>query len=147
MQNSQPAKESIMSSHVSSPAKYRFEDRILFVIVPSMLLVILMKAGLDHFHLRPAGAWAVLCAAVASWPFIAYVFCAGFYLADEKDEFQRSLFVQAILWGLGVAACVAVFWFMLGTFIHVPRMNIFSGEILFVAGMVVSGAVNRWRYR
>lgn len=136
-----------MSPYVSSPARYRFEDRFLFFILPLMLLVVMMKIGLDHFHLHPAGAWAVLCAAVASSPFIAMIFSVGFYLAEEKDEFQRTLFVQAILWGFGVTACVAVFWLMLGTFIHVPHMNFVLGEILFIAGMAVSGAVARWRYR
>jgi hypothetical protein len=136
-----------MGTHVSSPARYRAEDRIGFVFVPLVFLVLIMLFSLSHFHLHPAGAWAVLCATVAASPMIAMIFIVGFYLAEEKDEFQRSLFVQAILWGLGVTACVASYWLALGTFIHVPRMNLLSGEFLFLAGVVVSGAVARWRYK
>ena len=136
-----------MGVHVSSPARYRAEDRVLFVFVPLVLLFLIMQFSLSHFHLHPAGVLAVLCAAVGAAPMIAAIFIVGLYLAEEKDEFQRSLFVQAILWGLGVAACATVFWFALGTFIHIPHMNFVLGEFLFLAGMVISGAVSRWRYR
>ncbi|MGB0082989.1 MAG: hypothetical protein WBP90_15800 [Terracidiphilus sp.] len=136
-----------MSPYVSSPARYRFEDRVLFFFLPSIFLFLILRVSLDHFHLHPTGVWAVLCAAVASLPFIAVIFSVGFYLAEEKDEFQKSLFVQSILWGFGVTAGVAVLWFTLGTFIHVPRMNFVSGAVLFDLAFLVSFWVNRWRYR
>src|SRR5579862_8594941 len=117
-----------MGVHVSSPARYRAEDRVLFVFVSLVLLFLIMKFSLSHFYLHPAGVLAVLCAAVGAAPMIAAIFIVGLYLAEEKDEFQRSLFVQAILWGLGVAACATVFWFALGTFIHIPHMNFVLGE-------------------
>jgi hypothetical protein len=136
-----------MSPHVSSPARYRFEDRIAFVFVPLVLLFLVMQFSLSHFHLHPVGVLAVLCAVVGASPVIAVIFSVGLYLAEEKDEFQRSLFVQSILWGLGVTACAATFWLSLGMFIHVPQMSFFSGEFLFLAGMAISGAVSRWRYK
>jgi len=80
-------------------------------------------------------------------PMIAMILNIGLYLAEEKDEFQKSLFVQSILWGLGVTACVATSWLALGMFIHVPHMNFVLGEFLFLAGMIISGAVTRWRYK
>ncbi|MGB7267003.1 MAG: hypothetical protein WBC92_15920 [Terracidiphilus sp.] len=136
-----------MGPHVSSPARYRLEDRILFVFVPLVFLFLIMQFSLSHFHLHPKGVWAVLCGAVASLPFIAAIFSAGLYLAEEKDEFQQSLCVQAILWGFGVTACVALVWLALGMFIHVPQMNFVSGVFLFELVFVVSFWVARWRYR
>jgi hypothetical protein len=136
-----------MSPHVGSPARYRFEDRFLFVIVPLYVLVVMMYFSLSHFHLHPTRIWAVLCAAVLSSPGIGFIFCIGLYLSEEKDEFQRALLVQSILWALGVTICVALFWFALGTFIQVPRMKFASEQFLFVMVYLVSLWVARWRYR
>jgi hypothetical protein len=136
-----------MDPQVGSPARYRFEDRVLFLFVPLVFLVVLLQFSLGHFHLHPTRIWAVLYAAAVSSPVIAYIFSLGLYLSEEKDEFQRALLVQSILWGVGVTACVAFFWFALGTFTHVPHLNFLSGEILFLLAFVASFWVNRWRYR
>jgi len=136
-----------MNPHVSSPARNRFEDRLLFVFVPLVFLVLVMLFSLSYFHLHPTGICAVLYAALLSSPVIAGIFSLGLYLSEEKDEFQRALLVQAILWALGVTICVAFVWIALGTFLHVPHMNFLSGEILFVLAFAVSFWVMRWRYR
>jgi predicted MFS family arabinose efflux permease len=136
-----------MSPHVSSPARYRAEDRVLFVFAPLIFLVLVMLGALSHFHWHPAGVLAVLCAAVLASPFVAMIVIVGLYLAEEKDEFQRSLFVRSILWGFGVTACVTVFWVTLGQFIRVPSINFWSGGILFNLGFLISFWVARWRYR
>jgi hypothetical protein len=126
---------------------YRFENRMLFVIVPLYVLVVILGISLSHFHLHPTRIWAVLCAALLSSPGIGFIFCFGLYLSEEKDEFQRTLLVQSILWALGVTICVGFFWFALGTFFHVPQMKFASDEILFAVVYAVSSLVTRWRYR
>ncbi len=136
-----------MNPHVSSPARNRLEDSILFICVPLIFLFLIMQFSLSHFHLHPTRIWAVLCAALSSSPFIAFLFSFGLYLSDEKDEFQRELLVQSILWSLGVTACVAFIWLAVGMFIQVPRMNFASGVFLFGLVFVVSLWAMRWRYR
>ena len=34
-------------------------------------------------------------------PIIGIIAVVGLYLAEEKDEFQRNLLIQSMLWGLG----------------------------------------------
>jgi len=136
-----------MSPRVSSPAMYRFEDRILFVVVPSIFLTLIMLISLSHFHVHPTRVWAVLCAIFVSSPVIAYILILGLYLSEEKDEFQRALLVQSILWGLGVTACAAFFWMVLGMYIQVPHMSFVSAVFLFFLVFTVSIWVTRWRYR
>jgi hypothetical protein len=144
MQNFQPAKESIMSPRVGSPAMYRYEDRMLFVVVPLFVLSVIMYFSLSHFHLHPTRIWAVLFAAFMSSPAVALIFSIGRYLSEEKDEFQRSLLVQSILWALGVTICADFFWMVLGTYMQIPRMK---DQFLFAMVFIVSFWVNRWRYR
>ena len=99
-----------MERRVSSPAKYRSEDRVLFILLPLFLAVGILAFSLSYFHLHPTGILAVLCAIIVSSPMIAFTFIIGLYLAEEKDEFQRSILVQSLLWSLGVTACGAFFW-------------------------------------
>ncbi len=136
-----------MSSHVGSPAMYRFENRLLFVVVPLYVLVVIAQISMSHFHLHPVRVWAVLCAVFMTSPVIGFMVCIGRYISEEKDEFQRTLLVQSILWGLGVSICMAVFWMVLGTYIQLPHTRFASDEFVFALVFLVSFWVNRWRYR
>ena len=137
-----------MNGCVGSPAQYRFQDRFLFFIVPLFVLdAILGYWGFHYHHLHPAGALAVLCAAVQSSPIIAFIVILGLYLAEEKDEFQKSILIQSMLWAIGVTLAVATFCGSLEKFSQGPRVDIASVQFLFFLVYIVALAVNRWRYR
>ena len=133
---------------VGSPARYRFEDRFLFFIVPLFVLTgILDIWGFHYHHLHPAGALAVLCAAVQSSPIIGFIVIIGLYLAEEKDEFQKSVLVQSMLWAIGATLAVTTFWGSMEKFSQAPHMDIASVQFLFFLVYIVALAANRWRYR
>ncbi len=137
-----------MNRRVGSPAKYRFEDRFLFFIVPLFVLDgILGFWGFHYHHLHPAGALAVLCATLQSSPIIAFILIIGLYLAEEKDEFQKSVLVQSMLWGVGVTLAVTTFWGSMEKYSQVPHMDISWVQLLFCAVLIIAIAANRWRYR
>lgn len=136
-----------MSPHVSSPARYRLEDRILFVFVPLVFLFLIMQFSLSHFHLHPAGVLAVVCATLASIPSIAGVIVFGLYMAEEKDEFQKSVLTSSLLWGIGATFAVTTFWGCMEQFGHARRMPVFWVQIAFILAFAVANAANRWRYR
>ncbi len=137
-----------MNGRVGSPAKYRFEDRFLFFIVPLFVLDgILGIWGFHYHHLHPAGALAVLCAALQSSPIIAFIVIIGLYLAEEKDEFQKSVLVQSMLWAIGATLAVTTFWGSMEKYSRVPPMDIAWVQFLFCAVMIIAIAANRWRYR
>jgi hypothetical protein len=137
-----------MNAHVGSPAKYRFEDRFLFFIVPLFVLDGILGIWEFHYHhFHPAGALAVLCATVQSLPIIAFIVIYGLYLADEKDEFQKSILVQSMLWAIGVTLAVATFCGSMEKYGQGPRVDIASVQFLFFLVYIVALAANRWRYR
>ncbi len=137
-----------MNVRVGSPAKYRFEDRCFFVVVPLFVLdAVLGIWGFHYYHLHPAGSLAVLCAAVQSSPIIAFILILGLYLAEEKDEFQKSVLAQSMLWAIGATLAVTTFWGSMEKFSQAPHMDIAWVQFLFCAVMIVAIAANRWRYR
>ena len=91
-----------MERQVSSPARFRFIDRFLFVVLPLFFLdLVLGWWGCHYHHLHLAGALAVVCAALQSLPIMVFIVIVGLYLAEETDDFQRALYVQSLLWGKG----------------------------------------------
>jgi hypothetical protein len=137
-----------MGPHVSSPARYRLEDRVLFIMVPMFFAFPFVLAIADHYHLRPTSdVLAVVCAALASLPFIAAVVIFGLYMAEEKDEFQKSVFTQSLLWGIGATFAVTSFWGCMEQFGHARHMPVFWVQVVFSIAFVIATAANRWRYR
>jgi hypothetical protein len=138
-----------MESRISSPARNRAEDRVLFIVIPLFVLdAILGIWGFHYHHLHPTGLFAYLCAFIATLPCFAYILVYGLYLAEEKDEFQHWLTVQSMLWGIGVTLSVTTFWGMLEKYDPtVSRMDISSVQFLFLCVAAVSLLVYRWRYR
>jgi len=51
------------------------------------------------------------------------IITVGLYLTEEKDEFQRNLLVQAMLWGLGGVMAVTSVWGMLESFTNIPHFE------------------------
>jgi hypothetical protein len=47
----------------------------------------------------------------------------GLYLEEEKDEFQRNMLVQALLWGLGGVFVFTSAWGSLETFTHIRHFQ------------------------
>ncbi|MGD1107902.1 MAG: hypothetical protein ABR865_12725 [Terracidiphilus sp.] len=137
-----------MNRRVGSPAKYRFEDRFLFFIVPLFVLDgVLGFWGFHYHHLHPAGALAVVCAALQSSPIIAFIVIIALYLAEENDEFQKSILVQSMLWAIGVTLAVATFCGSMEKYSQGPRVDIASVQFLFFIVMIIAIGANRWRYR
>jgi hypothetical protein len=137
-----------MERRISSPAKYRFEDRVLFFIVPLFPLVFILSFwGFHYYHIHLAGSLAYLCAFMTSLPILGFIVVYGLYLAEEKDEFQRAICVQSMLWGIGATLAVTTFWGSLEKIAPVPHMDISSVQFLFLVVMVIAQWLIRWSYR
>jgi hypothetical protein len=137
-----------MKPRISSPDRYRYEDRFLFIVVPLIFLDgILGFWGFHYHHLHVTGVLAYICAFLASLPILSFIVINGLYLAEEKDEFQRTLFVRSMLWGIGATLAVTTFWGSLEKFAQVPSMDIASVQFLFLLVMIVAQCADYWRYR
>jgi hypothetical protein len=136
-----------MKRHIASPAKYRAEDRVLFIGMPLLALNGILIWGFAHFHWHPAGLLAVACAVVFCLPAFALMAGIALYLREETDEFEKAVLAESLLWGAGITVTGIVFWIDLEQFAHVPKPDLIWVLILFVAALAVGRIVARWRYR
>jgi hypothetical protein len=137
-----------MERRLGNPAKKRFEDRFLFAILPLLFLdAVLGFWGFRYHHLHLPGVLGWLCAILQSLPFVGFFVFYGIYLAEEKDEFQRSVLVQSLLWGIGATLTVTTFWGSMEKFSEVPHMDVSLVQFVFVISYIIAGAVNKWRCR
>ena len=88
-----------------------------------------------------------MLAVLPAIPVIGIIVILGLYLMDEKDEFERSVLVQAILWATGVTLAFNTVHDALVNFLNFPPMPMFSLFTVFVAVWGLAQPLIRWRYR
>lgn len=98
-------------------------------------------------HRPPAGPLAYLLAALPGLPVVGVIWAMGAYVAEETDEFERSVVVQSMLWGVGVSLSAASVWGFVENFTSAPRIPLYAVFIVFCAAMGVAQPFIRRRYR
>jgi uncharacterized membrane protein len=124
------------------------EDRTLFILMPLLVANIALAVwGFGYRHLHPAGVLACLFAAVFVLPCVAFIAIFAFYLKEEQDEFQRDLWVQSLLWGIGATVTVTSFWGTLVEFEVAKGLKLMFVFPLFMLITCIARLVLRMRYR
>lgn len=118
-----------------------------FAVVMALYVVFLLVAVRVFTHYHPAGVLAWLLAILPSIPIIGVLIVVGLYLAEEKDEFQRMLLVQSMLWSIGGTLALTTVWGFLENFLHVPHFDLYLVFPLFWFLVGVSTPILRARYR
>ena len=98
-------------------------------------------------HHPPTGPMAYILAALPSLPIIGVLVIIGLYIAEETDEFERSILVQSMLWGLGVALSISTIWGSLEDFANAPHLSTFNIFLFFWIVMGISQPFIRRRYQ
>lgn len=107
---------------MSNPAQRRYLVRMMwagfFCIVFSLAAVM----GIRHGHVSgvPSYLLAVLPAVPVAWTLVM----TGAYLSEEKDEFQRNLYIQAILCGVAATLAVVTAWGYMEDFGRAPHLRL-----------------------
>lgn len=78
---------------------------------------------------------------------IAALVSGGMYLNEETDEFQRHLFTQSILWGVGGIMVLTSVWGWLQIYTHLMYFFTIWTFPFFLVFQSVAWSVLRWRYR
>jgi hypothetical protein len=121
---------------------FRFNWAMFFYVVLSLVLADLSLHG---FH--PRGALACIIALLPATAIIGAIVSGGLYLAEETDEFQRHLFIQSILWGVGGIMVLTSVWGWLQIYIHIiPFFTIWTYPI-FLLFQSIAWGVLAWRNR
>lgn len=137
-----------MTDRIKNLARYRMEDRTLFIGMPLLVANIALASwGFGYRHLHMTCVWACLLAVVFALPSLAFVAIFGFYLKEEQDEFQRNLWVQALVWGIGATVTITSFWGTLVEFEVVKGLKLMFVFPLFMLITCIARLVLRLRYR
>jgi hypothetical protein len=134
-----------MISASSRRARGRYLIRLVSASAFFVLFTYLTRWAFQHLH--PTGLTVYLLALLPALPMVASLAVVGVYVAEEPDEFERSILVRSILWGLGGALVVGTVWGALEDFAQAPHRAAFYSYLLFWIVMAISGVVIRLRYR
>jgi len=129
----------------SSVAGIRFIARLLTTSIVSVGVVFYTKWAFQHFH--PTGFRVYILALLPAIANVASLVVVGLYISEEKDEFERSIIIRSVLWGLGAALAVSSVWGTLEQFAQAPHLTSFLSYLSFWIVMAISGAIIRLRYR
>jgi hypothetical protein len=128
-----------------NPATRRYTLRI----VPAMILYFAAVFGVvelfQRFH--PTGTAAYLLAVLPALPILAMIASIGLYLSEVKDEFQRNLFIQAMVWGIGLTLCVTTVWGCLEQFTNSAHLSLFWIFPMYWFFVALATAALQVRYR
>jgi len=115
-----------------------------------MLFFVALSLGLSYLSLHgfhPRGAIAYLFAVLPAIAIIRTLVSGGMYLSEETDEFQRHLFVQSILWGVGGIMVLTSVWGWLQLYTHIIHFFTIWTFPFFLLFQSVTWQVLRWRNR
>ena len=129
--------------------KSKAELRYLYRLAPTMLVYVIclfIVQRIFHHH-HPTGLVAYLLAVLPALPLVGSLVIVGLYIAEESDEFQRSILIQSMLWGLGGALSVGTIWGFLEDFANAPHISTFYVYVVFWFFMGLSQPFVRMRYR
>jgi hypothetical protein len=104
-----------------NPAVRRFYLRVAATTSANIALNILV--ALYFYKFRPHGPAAYVLAILPAVAILWFIVAIGQYLVEDKDEFQRNLMVQVLLWGLGGVLVLTSAWGSLETFAHIRHFN------------------------
>jgi hypothetical protein len=109
-------------------------DRIRAMRAFYILFVIYMPFWILLSVVRPAknsvGAWVLGLGTGISM--VAMLTAAAIGLARQRDEFQRKLLTEAMIWGIGGLLAITCIWGLLEAHTTIPKMNILLNFPIFV---------------
>jgi hypothetical protein len=107
---------------IKSPAEGRYLRREFLTM--SIYVLAVWFASWMFKHHSPHGAAVYLLALLPALPIVAAIAILGIYIAEEKDEFLRTVLVQSSLWATAIALGFATSWGLLQTYDRVVNLSI-----------------------
>ena len=128
-----------------SKAERRYLKRLALTQLFYLVLLFITRWTFRHFH--PTGLVAYLLALLPALPVVASFGVVGLYIAEQSDEFERSITIQSLLWGLGGALSINTIWGFLEDSANVPHITPIYTYLFFWILMGLSQPFIRMRYR
>jgi len=134
-----------MKSGRKSSAFRRYKTRSVTTMLLYVLSLAITSIGFDHFRLT--GLAVYLLAILPALPILVAMVVVGLYLAEEKDEFVRSFWLEAMLWGIGPTMALTTVWGSLTKFAHLWGMDLFLVYPIYCVFVFIATAVLKRKYR
>jgi hypothetical protein len=96
---------------------------------------------------RPAGALLYAITTVLGLLLLASVGMLVRWVAVGMDEFQRSVLIRALLWGLAAACAICGVWMVLERTLEVRHMPILAIPLVFLFSSLAAKLVIKFDYR
>jgi hypothetical protein len=125
-----------------------FTDRFHIRVLLPLLVGLLAVWALPYFHpnLHTTGA-AYLITSLLALAGVGLIVSHGHYLVTAKDEFQRTVHIQAMLWSIGATFTVTTLWGLMEIFAKVPPLPVIWVCPMFASFMGMSKLLVMLRYR
>jgi hypothetical protein len=130
---------------ISSSAQARYIGRMVVAGIFCLALALVASVGTRHMHVTGAAAWVlgILPALPVAWTLVV----TAAYLKEEKDEFLRAVFVQAILAGMAATLSLTTAWGYLESLVQAPHLGPAWIYPMFWIFTTLAAPVVRLRYR
>lgn len=129
----------------SNPAQKRYIARMLWAALLCIVFSLAAALGIRHGHVSgfPSYLLAVLPALPVAWTLII----TGTYLNEEKDDFQRSVYIQAILCAIAATLAIVTAWGYMEDFGRAPHLRLAWVYPMFWIFVGLVSPLIRRRYR
>lgn len=134
-----------MKTCASNRATKRYLMQVAAAMASYLACLSLTVRYMRHAH--PGRLAACAMAMLPALPVLGVIAVVGVYLTEEKDEYQRTVLVQSILWGMGAAMAVMTVWGFLEIFAGVPHFPTYLAFPLFWVLVAAASPFVRMRYR
>jgi hypothetical protein len=106
----------------NNPAARRYYRRFAFTMFLYALFLVVSVVAFTRHH--PTGPLAYVLAVLPALPIVGMIAIFGLYLSEEKDELQRAIGVQALLWSTGATLSLTTVWGFLENFVNAPHLQL-----------------------
>ena len=134
-----------MSICANNAATKTYVRRLAAVMTAYLIFLVTTVRYLERHH--PSRLLACMMALLPALPVVGAIVVIGMYLAEEKDEYQRTVTVESILWGVGVTMATLTVWGFLEIFAGVAHFQTYLACPLFWVLVAAATPLVRMRYR
>jgi hypothetical protein len=110
-----------------------------------VLFLTVSVVAFTHHHLT--GPLAYVLAILPALPVVGMMAIFGLYLREEKDELQRAIGVQALLWSNGATLSLLTVWGFLENFVNAPHLQLIWIYPIFWVFFGISMPIVNARYK
>lgn len=128
-----------------NPAQTRYVARMFTTAVFCILFSLAASLGIRHGHATGVLAWVL--GILPAIPVVMTLVVTGAYLREERDEFLKAVFVQALLAGVAGTLSVTTAWGYLEGFRIAPHLGLMWIYPMFWIFVSLAAPVVRLRYR